>query len=113
MKCILCSGSGYSTNVYVKGACPRCKATGVEPADPPLHPGMLVRNRRSGKVWAVFADYSGNEWGVHRFKPSVRGGHYVWQIQVRTAEQLLDTRRWTAIGVGDAWNHELMKTDPV
>jgi hypothetical protein len=43
--------------------------------------------------------------------PSRRGGHYVWQIIHRTADDLLDEHRWTHVGFGDAWDHALMESD--
>jgi hypothetical protein len=111
--CLLCTGSGWASNAYLRQAdCPRCAGCGIEPTEPQLHVGMLLRSRRSGKVWAVFHRYEDGRWGIHRMKVSVRGGHYVWQIQMRENAQLGNTRAWTPAGVGDAWDHEAMETDP-
>jgi hypothetical protein len=114
--CICCDGTGYSrgqiTYAHV-GICPRCNKSGIEPDHPTVHNGLTLRNVRSGKVWVVYGSYPNDEWGIHRMKSSRRGGHYVWQIIVRPARQLLDDRRWRPIGFGDAWDHTLMESDPL
>ena len=125
--CRCCGGRNYSDGVgdrinYVRmpsgfGTCPRCK-DGVEPEGRVLHPGLILENRRSGKRWAIFADYGegwpgDRRWGIHRFRPSRRGGHYVWQIKMLPAVTLLDGKRWREVGFGDAWNHDLMQSDPL
>jgi hypothetical protein len=111
--CICCGGTGSNTKITYAhlGICPRCDKSGVEPELPPVHVGLVLRNVRSGKVWAVYGSYEDGEWGIHRMKPSRRGGHYVWQIILRPARELLDESRWVRVGFGDAWNHQLMEAD--
>jgi hypothetical protein len=101
-----------------RGTCPRCKGSGVEPPERHLHPGLVLENVRSGKRWVIYADYGeglwdARRWGIHRFKAAKHGGHYVWQIKLTRADLLLDERRWREVGFGDAWNHDLMRSDPL
>jgi hypothetical protein len=127
--CTFChGGEHWATTAYNKSGwfkCPRCGGTGIEPERPLIHSSLLLRNVRSGKVWAVFGWYEGmrhpdgtveraaGDWGIHRMKPSRLGSWYVWQIIHRTTEQLLDTRRWIPVGFGDAWDHVKMESDPL
>jgi hypothetical protein len=113
--CALCEGeaAGQQRWAYTRHAnpCPRCRGTGSEPDAPLVHAALLLRNVRSGKVWAVFGDYP-NDWGLHRMKPSCRPGrsYYVWQIIHRPESELLTPTRWVFAGCGDAWDHALMET---
>lgn len=114
--CVCCGGTGHTgariTYTHV-GICPRCHKTGIEPDGPLVHAGLVLRNRRSGKVWAVYGSYEAGDWGIHRMKPSRSGRHYVWQILLRPTVELLDESRWTPVGFGDAWDHALMESDPL
>jgi hypothetical protein len=118
--CACCDGGGQvegiaylGGGVFYKG-CPRCAGSGTEPNQPACHVGLLLRNRRSGRVWAVYGRYGDGVWGVHRMIPS-RAGHrrYVWQIILRPEHEMLDERRWSRAGFGDAWDHERMESDPL
>lgn len=117
--CACCQGTRAFHSVYSRqGAwavgCPHCAGCGFEPAQRAVHPSMLLRNVRSGKIWAVYAWYpADNNWGIHRMKPAKRGSPYVWQILHRTTEQLLDEKQWVLAGYGDAWDHEKMESDPL
>jgi hypothetical protein len=123
--CAMCGGSGTVHNTYTRVSvfgqkCPRCDGAGVEPAEPKIHVGLLLRHPRSGKVWAVYGDYAASHakpadgsrgWGIHRMIPSRRTrGHYVWQIRVFGERRLL---QWNVVGFGDAWQHDLMEADPL
>jgi hypothetical protein len=114
--CALCGGTGRAVNTYWVGdRCGRCQRTGEEPAGPLIHPGLLLRNVRSGKVWAVYSIYPSLTWGIHRMIPTRKPGrrYYTWQIILRPEEELLDPKRWVPIGFGDAWDHEKMESDPL
>lgn len=120
MTCRCCNGLGHTngriTYARMPGGwerCGRCDETGVEPDGPTVHPGLALRNVRSGKVWVVYGIYFPDDWGIHRMKPAKHGGHYVWQILIRPGGELLDERRWAFVGFGDAWNHDLMESDPL
>jgi hypothetical protein len=130
--CSFCNGRGdvhASECAYLGSAsgwavqrCPRCGGSGKEPSEAGIHIGLLLRSR-NGKVWAVYSPYPGNlasprtdhaqAWGIHRMKPSRLGGCYVWQIRVLGEDALLDRRRWTPAGVGDAWMHDRMEAPPL
>ncbi len=126
--CGFCAGTGkakytaYTRNGVFHVECVRCGSTGVEPLGPKLHPAVLLRNRRSQKVWAIYGEYVGEQatppapgeraWGIHRMIPDrVNQGHYVWQIRVMPERVLL--ANWEQIGYGDAWEHDLMESDPL
>lgn len=116
--CVCCGGAGHTASRITYNrmpggweTCSRCKGSGVEPAAPVIHTGLVLRNVRSGKVWAVYGSYPPDEWGIHRMKPARSGGHYVWQIIIRPERELLDTSRWSFVGFGDAWDHDLMEAD--
>lgn len=121
----MCDGTTTVHNTYTRISifgqkCPRCDGTGVEPEQPRIHLGLILRHPRSGKMWAVYGSYGYEQakpndgtpgWGIHRMIPS-RAGHarYVWQIRVFTERRLL---AWPVVGFGDAWMHDLMESDPL
>lgn len=115
--CGFCQGKLYVHTAYSRGGgdsearCPRCAQTGLEPAERLIHASLLLRNVRSGKVWAVYGDYPHGIWGIHRFKLARSASRFVWQILQRPATELLDEKRWIEIGFGDAWDKELMETE--
>jgi hypothetical protein len=131
-RCGFCDGTTSVHTVYNRSGgggifsarCPRCGGSGREPSAPCIHPSLLLRNVRSGKVWAVYSVYNGAQaapptdheraWGIHRMIPDrVCAGHYVWQIRVLGEDVLLNTRRWVPIGFGDAWDHDAMEATPL
>lgn len=115
--CPCCKGEGGVSTAYDRQgvffvSCPRCNGALVDPG-PRIHSSLLLRNVRSGKAWAVYGDYPPDEWGLHRMKPARCRRYYVWQIIIRPEHELLDGRRWTVAGYGDAWEHDKMESDPL
>lgn len=112
--CRFCDGKRHVSTAYDRhdALCPRCRGLGAEPDAAHIHTSLLLRNVRSGKVWAVYTQYE-HDWGIHRMKPNRSRTYYVWQILHRDEADLLDERLWTAAGFGDAWDHAAMESDPL